>query len=163
MSAQEPVTFDSITQKNVNLWLEGQYDEETKAEIRRLLKEDPSQIVDAFYTNLTFGTGGLRGLMGVGSNRMNVYTVRAATQGLANYIVKQPKEQGKNHAVIIGYDSRQHSRQFAEETAKVLAGNQIQVYLFKELHPTPLVSFGCRYKKCLAGVMVTASHNPRLR
>jgi phosphoglucomutase/phosphomannomutase len=156
----EPIVFDSTTQKNVDLWLEGPYDAAIKSQIQYLLKEDPKQIVDAFYTNLNFGTGGLRGLMGVGTNRMNFYTVRAATQGLANYIQKQPKEQKGAHAVIIGYDSRQNSREFAEETAKVLAGNQIQVYLFKELRPTPLVSFGCRFKKCTAAIMITASHNP---
>ncbi|WP_154017883.1 phospho-sugar mutase [Candidatus Protochlamydia phocaeensis] len=160
MSVKDKVSFDLVTQKNVDLWLEGQYDEETKARIRDMLQEDPKQVVDAFYTNLTFGTGGLRGIMGIGTNRMNVYTVRAATQGLSNYILKQPKEANKNHAVFIGYDSRQHSRLFAEESAKVLAGNGIQVYLFKNIRPTPLVSFGCRYKNCLAAIMVTASHNP---
>lgn len=160
MNVKDPVSFDLVTQKNVDLWLDGQYDEETKSRIRRLLLEDPKQVLDAFYTNLTFGTGGLRGIMGVGTNRMNFYTVRAATQGLANYILKQPKETDKEHAVFIGYDSRHQSRQFAEETAKVLAGNGIRAYLFKDIRPTPLVSFGCRYKKCLAAIMVTASHNP---
>lgn len=160
MDVKESVTFDLVTQRNVDIWLEGQYDDKTKAEIRRLLREDPKQIIDAFYTNLDFGTGGLRGLMGVGTNRMNFYTVRAATQGLANYIQKQPKEAGKEHAVFIGYDSRHQSREFSEESAKVLAGNNIRVYLFKQLRPTPLVSFGCRYKHCLAAIMITASHNP---
>ncbi len=160
MNVKEKIVFDLVTQKNVDLWLEGQYDEETKATIRQLLLEDPKQIIDAFFTNLTFGTGGLRGIMGVGTNRMNFYTVRAATQGLANYILKQPKEAGKEYAVFIGYDSRHHSREFAEETAKVLAGNGIRVYLFKDIRPTPLVSFACRYKKCVAAVMITASHNP---
>ncbi len=162
MHTKEQIIFDLTTQKNVDLWLEGQYDEKTKEQIRRLLREDPQQIIDAFYTNLTFGTGGLRGLMGVGPNRMNIYTVRAASQGLANYIQKQPKQQNKEHSVFIGYDSRHQSRQFAEETAKVLAGNNIYVYLFKAIRPTPLVSFACRYKKCLAAVMITASHNPAI-
>ncbi len=159
MNVKERITFDLVTQKNINLWLDGQYDDTTKSEIRRLLKEDPQQLIDAFYTNLTFGTGGLRGLMGIGSNRMNVYTIGATTQGLANYILKQPKDQDKEYAVFIGYDSRHHSREFAEETAKVLAGNNIRVYLFKDIRPTPLVSYATRYKKCMAGVMITASHN----
>lgn len=153
------VEFDAATQRNVDEWLNGNYDAETKEEIKRLLRESPKDIVDAFYTNLTFGTGGLRGIMGVGTNRMNVYTVRAATQGLANYINKQGK--GSNgHSVFIGYDSRLNSRDFAEESAKVLAGNGIRVYIFEDIRPTPLVSFGCRYKKCTAAIMITASHNP---
>lgn len=160
MNVNEKIVFDPVTQKNVDLWLEGQYDEETKATIKQLLLEDPKQIIDAFFTNLTFGTGGLRGIMGVGTNRMNFYTVRAATQGLANYILKHPQKADKEDAVFIGYDSRHHSREFAEETAKVLAGNGIKVYLFKDIRPTPLVSFACRYKKCTAAVMITASHNP---
>jgi len=156
-----PVNFDQMTQTNVTSWLEGHYDEETKAAIRQLLRDNPQAIIDAFYTRLSFGTGGLRGIMGIGTNRMNPYTVRAATQGLANYIKTQPlPAANEKHAVFIGYDSRHHSKQFAEESAKVLAGNGIQVYLFKELRPTPLVSFGCRYKNCTAAIMVTASHNP---
>lgn len=160
MSLKENAIFDLTTQKNIDLWLEGNYDDTTKSSIRHLLREDPKQLIDAFYTNLTFGTAGLRGLMGIGSNRMNIYTVRAATQGLANYIQKQSKEADQQHAIFIGYDSRHHSREFAEETAKVMAGNKIKVYLFKTICPTPLVSFGCRYKKCLSAVMITASHNP---
>jgi phosphomannomutase len=156
----EHFTFDSVTQKNINLWLEGQYDAEIKAYIRRLLKEDPTQIVDAFYTHLSFGTGGLRGLMGIGPNRINFYTIRAVTQGLANYIQQQPQAQNQVPAVCIGYDSRQYSQEFAQEAAKVLAGNGIQVYLFQGLRPTPLVSFACRYHHCTAAIMITASHNP---
>ncbi|MFQ5728850.1 MAG: phospho-sugar mutase, partial [Waddliaceae bacterium] len=151
--------LDEATQKNVNLWLEGDVDENSKDEIRKLLQENPKEVTDAFYTKLSFGTGGLRGIMGVGTNRMNRYTVRMATQGLANYLLKQP-ETGPHHAVFIGYDSRHRSRFFAEESAKVLAGNGIQVYLCTELRPTPLVSFGCRYKQCSAAIMITASHNP---
>jgi phosphomannomutase len=160
MSLNEPATFDLITQKNVDLWLEGQYDEKTKEQIRYFLKNDPKQVVDAFYTSLNFGTGGLRGLMGVGSNRMNNYTIRATTQGLAYYILKQTHSLLESPSVFIGYDSRHHSREFAEEAAKVLAANLIQVYLFKDIRPTPLVSFACRYKKCTAAIMITASHNP---
>lgn len=150
--------LDVDTQKNVREWLEGKYDEEVKNEIRRLLKDDPKKITDAFYTKLSFGTGGLRGIMGIGSNRMNIYTIRSATQGLANYIRKTPGH--GTPAVVIGFDSRHDSKLFAEEAAKVLAGNDIRVYLFSDLRPTPLISFTCRYKKCRGAIMITASHNP---
>ncbi|MBA3721145.1 MAG: phospho-sugar mutase [Parachlamydiaceae bacterium] len=159
MKLEESITLDPITKKNVDLWLNGQYDEETKASIRQMLKEDPKKVLDAFFTNLTFGTAGLRGIMGVGTNRMNIYTVGAATQGLSNYILKQ-SDKNKLNSVFIGYDSRNNSRAFAEETAKVLAGNGIQVYLCNDIRPTPFISFGCRYKKCIAAIMITASHNP---
>lgn len=151
--------MDANTEKNINLWLTGSYDDETKAQIREMVNNDPKNTIDAFYSTLSFGTGGMRGLMGIGSNRMNPYTVRAATQGLVNYIHLQ---ESFSHplAVLIGYDSRNHSKEFAEEAAKVLAGNGIIAYLFKEIRPTPLVSFGCRYKKCIAAIMITASHNP---
>ncbi|MDR3624275.1 MAG: phospho-sugar mutase [Chlamydiales bacterium] len=152
-------SFDAATQKHINDWLEGPYDDATKAEIQRLLKESPKDLIEAFYTTLSFGTGGLRGVMGIGSNRMNIYTVTAATQGLANYINKQPKTQ-KEHSVLIGYDCRNNSKLFAEESAKVLAANGIKVYIYSALRPVPLVSFGCRLKKCLSAIMVTASHNP---
>lgn len=152
--------FDPVTRKNLDLWLEGPYDDETKSQIKTLIKESPKEAVDAFYCNLSFGTGGMRGIMGVGTNRMNLYTVRAATQGLANYVSRQPSPLG-GHSAFIGYDSRHNSRFFAEEAAKVLAANQIQVYLCKDLRPTPLVSFGCRYKHCTTAIMITASHNPR--
>ncbi len=151
---------DLATQQRITQWLEGPYDEETKTTIRSLLCQDPQQVRDAFFTHLTFGTGGLRGLMGVGTNRMNVYTIRAATQGLAHYILKQPSLSDRDSAVLIGYDSRHLSRRFAEEAAKVLAANEIQVYLFQEIRPTPLLSFGCRYKHCISAIMITASHNP---
>ncbi len=152
---------NSELEQRVNEWLTGPYDPETKAAIQQMMQENPQAVRDAFYTTLSFGTGGLRGIMGVGSNRMNVYTVRAATQGLANYLLKQPAPQN-GHSCFIGYDSRNHSRLFAEETAKVLAANQIRAYICKELRPTPLVSFGCRHYHCSAAVMVTASHNPPL-
>lgn len=160
MNTQTNVNFDPTTQKNIERWLNGNYDENTKTEIRNLLANDPKQAVDAFYTDLTFGTAGLRGIMGVGTNRMNLYTVRAATQGLANYLNKQPRTLSQRHSVFIGYDSRHNSREFTEETAKVLASNGIQVYVFKDIRPTPLVSFACRYKKCTSAIMITASHNP---
>lgn len=153
--------MNTATKKNIDRWLnEEGYDADTKAEIRRLQQEDPQALVDAFYTTLSFGTAGLRGIMGIGTNRMNVYTVRAASQGLANYILTQPKP-AHGYSVFIGYDSRINSRLFAEESAKVLAGNGIRVYLYNDLRPTPLVSFGCRFKRCTAAIMVTASHNPK--
>ena len=151
------MAHDPQVEAEISRWLNGPYDPETKAEIRRLQKESPEKLVDAFYKRLSFGTGGLRGLMGVGSNRMNAYTVKAAGQGLANYILKKKIE---NPSIIVGYDCRHNSRAFAEETAKVMAANGIKVFLYADLRPVPLVSFGCRFKKTTAGVMVTASHNP---
>jgi len=151
--------MDTTTQKNIDSWLQGDYDEKTKDEIRRLQIENPSELIDAFYTRLSFGTGGLRGIMGVGTNRMNRYNIQMATQGLANYLAKQ-KPDGERHAVLIGFDCREHSREFAEETASVLAANNIEVFLYKELRPVALISFGVLHKKCRAGVMITASHNP---
>ena len=153
------IEMDAATQRNLDLWLNGHYDAETKAAIRLLLEENPTEAVNAFYTNLTFGTGGLRALMGVGCNRLNRYTIMTATQGLANYIQKQPSPE-QLHSVYIGYDCRYQSRYFAETAAKVLAANGIRVYLSKQLCPTPLVSFGLRLKKCTAAIIITASHNP---
>lgn len=144
-------------EKKIQDWLNGPYDSETKQEIRRQLTADPKSLNDAFFKDLSFGTGGMRGLMGIGSNRLNIYTIRMATQGLANYIKQQP---GANHRIFIGYDVRHHSREFAEETAKVFSGNGMEVLLSKEICPTPLVSFACRHYKCSAAVMITASHNP---
>jgi len=151
-------SIDEAVQERVNKWLSDEYDAETKQTIKKLMQTNPQALVDAFYTNLSFGTGGLRGIMGVGTNRMNVYTVRAATQGLANYLRKVFGE--SDISVAIGHDSRNNSRAFAENAACVLAGNGIRVYLFEALRPTPLVSFACRYKKCQAAIMITASHNP---
>lgn len=152
--------IDQEIQKRIDTWLNGAYDEETKSTIKKLLVENEKELVDAFYTNLSFGTGGLRGLMGVGTNRMNQYTVKAATQGIANYIKKQPKTT-QTPSLFISYDSRNHSKLFAEEAAKVLAGNGLHVYLTDEIRPTPYVSFGCRFKGCQAAIMITASHNPK--
>jgi phosphomannomutase len=159
MNEKSRMLLDPITKKNVDLWLNGAYDKKTKQEIRKLLNENPKEIIDSFYTHLSFGTGGLRGIMGIGCNRMNYYTVCAATQGLANYLNQQPACQQK-HCVLIGYDSRHLSREFALECARVLAGNGIRALIFKELRPTPLISFGCRFKACQAAIMITASHNP---
>ena len=122
------------------------------------IKDDDNQIKDRFYRDLAFGTGGLRGVMEVGTNRMNRFVIRRATQGLANYLNKKKK----NASVAIAYDSRNHSDEFAKETAATLASNGIKVYLFKELMPTPALSFATRYFKCDAGVVVTASHNPKI-
>ena len=137
-------------------WLNGHYDEDTKKEIRRLCQEDRCALADAFFKDLSFGTGGMRGIMGVGTNRMNIYTIRRATQGLANYLKKSQAPL----SAFIGYDVRHHSREFAEETARVLAGNGIKVFLSSEICPTPMVSFGCRYFGCGTAIMITASHNP---
>ncbi len=142
----------------VKSWLEGNFDETTKAEVRHLQESDPVGLEDAFYRNLEFGTGGLRGIMGVGTNRMNKYTVGMATQGLANYIKAHvPGEK----SVCIAHDSRNNSRLFAEISADVLSNNGIKVYLFESLRPTPELSYSIRLKKATAGIMVTASHNPK--
>lgn len=151
--------LDPTTMANIDSWLNGHYDDNTKKEVLKLIKENPKEAADAFYTTLSFGTAGMRGIMGVGSSRINNYTIRAATQGLANYVNKQPVPQG-GHSAFIGFDSRLHSKTFAEEAAKVLAANGIKVYLCQDLRPTPLVSFGCRLKKCTTAIMITASHNP---
>ncbi len=145
--------------KKVSAWLNGNVDEATKNEIRNMQQERPSELLDAFYRDLEFGTGGLRGIMGPGTNRMNKYTVGMATQGFANYLLKQfPSEQVK---VAIAHDSRNNSRQFAEITAHVMAANGIKVYLFDALRPTPELSFTIRHLGCHGGVVCTASHNPK--
>jgi phosphomannomutase len=151
--------FSPEIQARIDKWLKPDYDEETRSAIRTLQQQDPKSLIDAFYTDLSFGTGGMRGIMGVGTNRLNDYTIRQATQGLANYILKQTKK-GETPSVFISFDSRHHSAAFARQAALVLAGNGIAVFLTKELRPTPYVSFGVRTKKCIAGIMITASHNP---
>lgn len=142
----------------VKHWLDGPFDEATKEEIRHLQASNPAELADAFYRNLEFGTGGLRGLMGVGTNRMNKYTVGMATQGYANYLKRCFPEGVK---VAIAHDSRNNSRFFAETTANVFAANGIQVYLFESLRPTPELSFAIRSLGCQGGVVCTASHNPK--
>ena len=139
-------------------WLDGNFDAETKAEVKRLMESDPALLEDAFYRNLEFGTGGLRGTMGVGTNRMNKYTVGMATQGLANYI--KAHVQGEK-SVCISYDARNNSELFAKISADVLSNNGIKVYLFEGLRPTPELSYSIRAKKATAGIMITASHNPK--
>lgn len=151
--------FDPVTRKNLSLWLEGPYDETTKQNVRRLIEKRPAEAADAFYKTLSFGTGGMRGIMGDGTNRINLYTIRAAAQGLANYVLRQ-KAPSHGHSAFIGYDSRCNSRRFAEEAAKVFAGNGIRAFLCSDIRPTPFVSFGCRCKHCTTAIMITASHNP---
>ena len=143
----------------VETWLKGNYDEDTKKEILRLQSEAPAELADAFYRDLEFGTGGLRGVMGVGTNRINRYTIGMATQGYANYLKKCFPD--GNIKVAIAHDSRNNSRRFAEITAKVMAANGIKVFLFENLRPTPELSFAIRHLGCQGGVVCTASHNPR--
>ena len=140
-------------------WLDGDFDEETKSKILELKNSDPAGLEDAFYKNLEFGTGGLRGVMGVGTNRMNRYTVGMATQGLANYILKHAE--GKDVSVCVSYDSRNNSELFARITADVLSANGLHVYIFDGIRPTPELSYAIRKTGSIAGVMVTASHNPK--
>ncbi|MBR0394529.1 MAG: phospho-sugar mutase [Alistipes sp.] len=151
--------LDELVMGKAQKWLDGDYDEATKAQVRNLIENDHNELVESFYKDLEFGTGGLRGIMGVGSNRMNNYTVGFATQGLANYLKKNfPGEQIR---VAISHDSRNNSRTFAERVADIFAANDFQVYLFDALRPTPELSFAIRELKCHSGVMVTASHNPK--
>ena len=150
----------SVTER-AEKWLGPQYDEETRAEVKALIEaEDKTPLIDAFYKDLEFGTGGLRGIMGAGTNRMNIYTVGSATQGLANYL-KDTFRDLPQISVAVGYDVRNNSRKFAEITAAVFSANGIKVYLFDGPCPTPEVSYAIRKLGCQSGVMVTASHNPR--
>ena len=140
-------------------WLDGNVDAVTKSSIQKLIDENPTELIDSFYQDLEFGTGGLRGLMGVGTNRMNVYTVGMATQGLANYLLKCFP--GQDIKVAITHDSRINNTLFAKTTADVLTANGIKVLYFREMRPTPMLSFAVRYFGCKSGVMITASHNPK--
>ena len=155
----ENLNIDASAKENVMTWLNGKYDEETKQAIRDMM-DNPNELNESFYRNLEFGTGGLRGIMGVGTNRMNKYTVAMATQGLANYVKKCFPAANPIKAAV-SHDSRNHSREFAEITANVLAANGFHVYLFEALRPTPELSFAVRHFGCQTGVMVTASHNPK--
>lgn len=143
------------------MWLSDNYDEETRKEVQALLdNEDKTGLIEAFYKDLEFGTGGLRGIMGVGTNRVNIYTIGAATQGLANYLLKEFA--GKDLIkVVIGHDCRNNSRKYAEISADILSGNGIKAYLFEDLRPTPEVSYAIRKLGCQSGIMITASHNPK--
>jgi phosphoglucomutase len=151
--------MDSVIAAKVNAWLEGPYDSATKETIRQLQASQPEELADAFYRNLEFGTGGLRGIMGVGTNRINQYTIGMATQGFSNYL--NSTYAGVPISVAIAHDSRNNSRFFAETTAAVFAANGIKVYLFESLRPTPELSFAIRRLQCQAGVVCTASHNPK--
>ena len=142
-------------------WLGEGYDAETRAEVQRLLdKEDKTDLIEAFYKDLEFGTGGLRGIMGVGTNRMNIYTVGAATQGLANYLKKEFATLPQIK-VVIGHDCRNNSRKFAKISADIFSANGIKVYLFESLRPTPEMSYAIRELGCQSGIILTASHNPK--
>lgn len=142
-------------------WLGDGYDEETKAQVRQMLdNEDKTELIEAFYKNLEFGTGGLRGIMGAGSNRMNIYTVGSATQGLANYL-KDAFPHLKQIKVVVGHDVRNNSRKFAETVANIFSANGIKVYLFEGPRPTPELSYAIRLLGCQSGVNITASHNPK--
>ena len=153
------LNIDESAKINVKAWLDGEYDEATKQAIRDMAA-NPTELNESFYRHLEFGTGGLRGIMGVGTNRMNKYTVAMATQGLANY-VKKVNDGEKELRAAVSHDSRNHSREFAEITASVLAANGYKVYLFDGMRPTPELSFAVRHFHCHTGVMVTASHNPK--
>jgi len=142
-----------------NSWIMGDFDPDTKGKVIELRNNDPVGFEDAFYRNLEFGTGGLRGIIGVGTNRMNKYTVGMATQGLANYIITHVK--GDDIRVCISFDSRNHSKEFAKITADVLSANGLHVFIFDNIRPTPELSYSIRKKGAIAGVMVTASHNPK--
>jgi phosphoglucomutase len=156
MTAQiDPAILEKAQQ-----WLKPPYDEATVKQVQHLIDNDPQELTESFYRSLEFGTGGLRGIMGVGTNRMNKYTVAMATQGLANYIKKMFPGLDKP-AMAVAYDCRNNSKYFAEITAEVMSANGIHVYLFESLKPTPELSFAVRYFGCQSGVMVTASHNPK--
>lgn len=151
--------MDAVIEHKVNSWLNGAFDDETKTGIRNLQQTNADELADAFYRNLEFGTGGLRGIMGIGTNRMNKYTVGMATQGYANYLKQSfPSQQVR---VAIAHDSRNNSRFFAETVAHVFAANGIKVFLFEDLRPTPELSFTIRQLGCQGGVVCTASHNPK--
>lgn len=143
--------------KRAEVWLGNEFNEETRFEVRQMLDNDEKKLIDAFYKDLEFGTGGLRGVMGAGTNRMNIYTLGMATQGLANYLIKH---KGNKIKVAIAHDCRNNSRLFAETTANIFSSNGFEVLLFEDLRPTPELSFAIRHYGCDSGVVITASHNP---
>lgn len=151
--------MDAVIQNKINTWLTEDYDQQSKNAILDLQKNNPQELMESFYRDLEFGTGGLRGIMGVGTNRMNRYTVGFATQGLANYLLKCFKN--GQIRVAISHDSRLQSREFAEIAAAILSANNIKVFLFEALRPTPELSFAVRELSCQSGIMITASHNPK--
>ncbi len=153
-------SIDPKIVEKAKVWLDGNYDSETKNAIKEMMDNNPDELVESFYQDLEFGTGGLRGIMGVGSNRMNKYTVGSATQGFANYL-KNNFPHKQQISVAIAHDSRNNSRYFAEITADVFSANGIKVYLFEDLRPTPELSFAIRELHCQGGIVITASHNPK--
>ena len=157
----EEETLLAFVTNKAQSWIKGNYDTDTKEEVQRMLdSEDKTQLIDAFYKDLEFGTGGLRGIMGAGSNRMNIYTVGSATQGLSNYLLNEFAEM-KEIKVVIGHDCRNNSRKFAEISADIFSANGIKVYLYEDLRPTPEISYAIRKLGCQSGIMITASHNPK--
>jgi phosphoglucomutase len=146
--------------KKAEKWLAPDFDQDTRKQVQYLMENNESELIEAFYRDLEFGTGGLRGIMGVGTNRMNIYVLGMATQGLSNYMKKEFVNL-KEIKVVVAHDSRNNSRLFAERTANIFASNNFKVYLFDDLRPTPELSFAIRYLKCQAGVVITASHNPK--
>lgn len=150
-------SVEKIREK-ANAWLGEEFNEQTRTEVRDMIENDEKKLIDAFYQDLEFGTGGLRGIMGAGTNRMNIYTLGMATQGLSNYILKQCGNSGIS--VAIAHDCRNNSRLFAETAADIFSANGFEVYLFESLRPTPELSFAIRHYKCQSGVVITASHNP---
>jgi phosphoglucomutase len=151
------LSIDVIREKAAE-WLSEGFNEATRNEVREMIDNDEKKLIDAFYQDLEFGTGGLRGIMGAGTNRMNIYTLGMATQGLSNYIIKQCGNSGIR--VAIAYDCRNNSKYFAETTANIFSANGFEVFLFESLRPTPELSFAIRHYKCQSGVVITASHNP---
>ncbi|MFT6442559.1 MAG: phosphoglucomutase, partial [Salibacteraceae bacterium] len=142
-------------------WLHPSFNEKTRAEVQRLIDENGQELLEAFHKDLDFGTGGLRGIMGVGTNRVNIYTIGMATQGLANYLKKSfTDETSQPIGVAIAHDSRNNSDVFARKCAEILAANGFEAYLFESLRPTPELSYAVRKKNCKAGIVITASHNP---
>ena len=151
------LSIDAI-RKRAKLWLNNEFNEDTRSEVLEMLNGDEKKLIDAFYQDLEFGTGGLRGIMGAGTNRMNIYTLGMATQGLSNYIIKQAGNKGIK--VAIAYDCRNNSKYFAETAASIFSANGFKVLLFESLRPTPELSFAIRHYGCHSGVVITASHNP---
>ena len=152
--------IEQVTAK-AKAWLSPEYDEKTRNAVQTMLDaEDKTDLIESFYKDLEFGTGGLRGIMGPGSNRMNIYTVGAATQGLANYL-KEAFKDLPEISVVVGHDVRNNSRLFAETVADIFSANGIKVYLFDNFRPTPELSFAIRHLGCQSGVNITASHNPK--
>ena len=150
----------TIVKEKANKWLSDSFDAETRQEVQDMLDNDEAKLIESFYKDLEFGTGGLRGIMGSGTNRMNIYTIGMATQGLSNYL-KMKFDKSKQIKVAIAYDCRNNSKLFAETTAKIFSANGFKVYLFESLRPTPELSFAIRHYGCKSGVVITASHNPK--